>query len=237
MTFIIVTNFIFVQRTYRALFYILEFLQLSNGDERYAHPLRCLEALDKHYLSNLALGEFWNRDEGVVLKLGFLFFFLFFCDSQIYIYVYILYIDILIHFLLVRTVYWFSSNKRIAVFARKIWYGNPIKVAPVVLTNKYLYMWIDISFLYIQSYSPFHPLHFVKLYKSLYETLQLIKDFKHSIFFYYAFIYATLNKKLRKIEKIITAFCARYYVSRRNGIEPISFPPFSPLSLFFFFCF
>lgn len=50
-----------------------------------------------------------------------------------------------IHFF-IWAVYWFSSNKRIAVFTRKIWCGNPIKVAQVIVTNIHLYLRIDISF-------------------------------------------------------------------------------------------
>lgn len=49
-------------------------------------------------------------------------------------------------FYLHETVYWFSFNKRIAVFTRKIWCGNPIKVAQAIVANKHLYIRIDISF-------------------------------------------------------------------------------------------
>lgn len=50
-----------------------------------------------------------------------------------------------IRFLFARAVYWFSSNKRIAVFTGKIWCDNPIKVAQAIVTNKHLlYIRIDI---------------------------------------------------------------------------------------------
>lgn len=54
-------------------------------------------------------------------------------------------------FLFVRAVYWFSSNKRIAIFARKIWCGNSIKVAQAIVTNKHLCVRIDISFCRVSS--------------------------------------------------------------------------------------